>query len=132
VPQAITAFFPGLSGSPAALLFSITFVLIVAGCFLHGDPLILIVVPLVLPAVASFGINLIHFGMLVVFCVAIGQQTPPVGSTLFVVSAIAELDIMTVTRSNLWFILLFILLAAVLILIPELALFLPRLVYPNV
>ena len=131
IPQIAAEIFLNLSNNPSIILILTSFVLIIAGCLLHGDPMVLIVVPLVLPSVLNMGIDLIHFGMLVVFCCAIGQQTPPVGSTLFVVSAISGVDMMKITKSNLPFIGLFILLLSLLIFVPEIVMFLPNAVFPT-
>jgi TRAP-type C4-dicarboxylate transport system permease large subunit len=127
VPQLLTAWFVQLTRDPTLLLFVITVLLIIVGCFLHGDPILLIIVPILLPAVKALGIDLIHFGMIVVFTVAIGQQTPPVGSTLFVVSALSGRGIMEITAANLPFILVIAAIMYVLLFFPLLVLFLPRL-----
>ena len=130
IPQAITKIFVGLSSDPTIILILFTLLLMIAGCFLHGDPIVLIIIPMMLPTVKMLGINLVHFGMIVVFTVAIGQQTPPVGSTLFVVSALSGLDIVAITKKNLAFIGLFVLITTLLILFPEIVLYLPRKVFP--
>jgi C4-dicarboxylate transporter DctM subunit len=127
VPQLLTAWFVQLTRDPTALLLVITVLLIVAGCFLHGDPILLIIVPILLPAVKALGIDLLHFGMIVVFTVAIGQQTPPVGSTLFVVSALSGRGIMEITAANLPFVLVITAIMYLLLFVPSLVLFLPRL-----
>jgi C4-dicarboxylate transporter DctM subunit len=127
VPQILTAWFLGLTRDPTLLLLAITVLLIVAGCVLHGDPILLIIVPILLPAVKALGIDLVHFGMIVTFTVAIGQQTPPVGSTLFVVSALSGRGIMEVTAANLPFILAITAIMYLLLFFPALVLFLPRL-----
>jgi tripartite ATP-independent transporter DctM subunit len=127
VPQLLTEWFLGLTRDPTLLLVVITVLLIAAGCLLHGDPIMLIIVPILLPAVKALGIDLVHFGMIVVFTVAIGQQTPPVGSTLFVASALSGRGILEVTVANLPFILVITAIMYVLLFFPALVLFLPRL-----
>jgi tripartite ATP-independent transporter DctM subunit len=127
VPQLLTAWFLGLTRDPTLLLLVITVLLILAGCFLHGDPILLMIVPILLPAVKALGIDLVHFGMLVVFTVALGQQTPPVGSTLFVVSALSGRGILEISVANLPFILVIAGVMYLLLFFPQLVLFLPRL-----
>ncbi|MGH7265630.1 MAG: TRAP transporter large permease [Candidatus Rokuibacteriota bacterium] len=127
VPQLLTAWFVQLTRDPTLLLLVLTVLLIVAGCLLHGDPIMLLIVPILLPAVKALGIDLLHFGMIVVFTVAIGQQTPPVGSTLFVVSALSGRGIMEITAANLPFILVITAIMYILLFVPQLVLFLPRL-----
>jgi tripartite ATP-independent transporter DctM subunit len=126
VPQTITAYFLGLTTNPLLTLIIITIFLIFAGTILHGSPLQLIIVPMFLPLVNSLGIDPILFGIVVVFCVGIGQQTPPVGSALFVTSALAETDLMTITRWNWPLIGVITLIMYTIILVPDIALFLPR------
>lgn len=127
VPQIVTAWFLEFTRDPTLLLLVITVLLIVVGCFLHGDPILLIIVPILLPAVKALGIDLVHFGLIVTFTIAIGQQTPPVGSTLFVVSALSGRDIMEITAANIPFILVITAIMYVLLFVPQLVLFLPRL-----
>ena len=127
VPQIVTAWFLGFTRDPTLLLLVITALLVVVGCFLHGDPILLIIVPILLPAVRALGIDLVHFGLIVTFTIAIGQQTPPVGSTLFVVSALSGRDIMEITAANIPFILVITAIMYLLLFVPQLVLFLPRL-----
>jgi tripartite ATP-independent transporter DctM subunit len=128
VPQLLTAWFLTLTRDPTLLLLIITVLLIVVGCVLHGDPILLIIVPILLPAVKALGIDLLHFGMIVVFTIAIGQQTPPVGSTLFVVSALSGRGILEITAANVPFILVITGVMYLLLFFPQLVVFLPRLV----
>jgi C4-dicarboxylate transporter DctM subunit len=127
VPQLLTAWFLSLTRDPTLLLLVITVLLIVVGSFLHGDPILLIIVPILLPAVKALGIDLLHFGMIVVFTIAIGQQTPPVGSTLFVVSALSGRGIMEITAANLPFIGVIAAIMYLLLFAPQLVLVVPRL-----
>ena len=84
-------------------------------------------VPILYPAVTVLGIDPLHFGMIMVFCVAIGQQTPPVGSTLFVVSAIARRNIFAISRANIPFILALVAVLVLIILVPRITFMLPEL-----
>lgn len=127
VPQAVAAWFTGVTTDPVLTLVLITLVLIVLGGPLDATPLLLIVVPIMLPLVKALGIDLIHFGILVIFTIAISQQTPPVGSPLFVVSAISGEDIFNITRENVPFILAVGLLMYLILFFPEIVLLVPRL-----
>jgi TRAP-type C4-dicarboxylate transport system permease large subunit len=96
---------------------------IVAGMIL--DPLIPVLVPIILPILLTFNIDLIHFGVLMVIAVVIGQVTPPMAIALFIAGRIAQVDQMDVLRANmpfLWGILAFLLIA---IAVPEVATWLP-------
>ncbi|MFY0312662.1 TRAP transporter large permease [Leisingera sp. D0M16] len=108
-----------LQVSPVLFLVMLSVIMIVAGTFLDGIAMIFIVVPLFFPAIELLGIHPVHFGMVVVLCWGIGQQTPPVGAALFITSAIAKVDMLTLTRANLPFIAVMLLVLAAVILFPE-------------
>ena len=105
--------------SPTLFLVVLSVILIIAGTFLDGIAMMFIIVPLFFPAVQLLGIDPIHFGMVVVLCWGIGQQTPPVGAALFITSVIAKVDIFALTRANLPFIAVMILVLLAVILFPE-------------
>lgn len=105
--------------SPTAFLFMLSVILIVAGTFLDGIAMVYIIVPLFFPAVQVLGIDPVHFGMVVVICWGIGQQTPPVGAALFITAAIAKVDMLSLTRANLPFIFVMLLVLVAIILFPE-------------
>ncbi len=128
VPQAITRFIIGLHLGRIGVLLVLTLFLIILGTFLHGDPIMFLVVPMILPVVQAMEVNLIVFGLVVCFAIGIGQQTPPVGSCLYVTSAISGSDVLSITRVNWPFILVMIVLAILIILVPEIVLFIPRIV----
>ena len=104
IPQQVSQWFLAFHIGPNLFLVFVCLLLIGLGCIMHGDPMMLLTVPILMPAVRALGIDPVHFGILVVLCVAIGQQTPPVGSTLFVVSALTGKNIFAITRANLPFI----------------------------
>lgn len=128
VPQAITRFIVSLELGYHNVLLVLTFVLIVLGTFLHGDPIMFLVVPMFLPVVQQLNIDLVFFGILVCFTIGIGQQTPPVGSCLYVTSAISGSDVLSITKINWAFILVMIALAVLMIYVPELTLFIPTVI----
>ncbi|UXX82569.1 TRAP transporter large permease [Roseovarius pelagicus] len=105
--------------SPVLFLVLLSAIMIIAGTFLDGIAMIFIIVPLFFPAIELLGIHPVHFGMVVVLCWGIGQQTPPVGAALFITSAIARVDIFSLTRANLPFIAVMLLVLAAVILFPE-------------
>ncbi|AKI00870.1 TRAP transporter, DctM subunit [Hoeflea sp. IMCC20628] len=113
--------------SPVMFLILLSAVMIVAGTFLDGIAMIFIIVPLFFPAINLLGIDPVHFGMVVVLCWGIGQQTPPVGAALFITSVIAKVDMLSLTRANLPFIAVMVLVLLAVILFPDaLVLWLPR------
>ena len=105
--------------NPTMFLIVLSAVLIIAGTFLDGIAMMFIVVPLFMPVITLLGIDPIHFGMVVVICWGIGQQTPPVGAALFITSVIARVDILSITRANLPFIGVMLIVLALVILFPD-------------
>jgi C4-dicarboxylate transporter DctM subunit len=81
------------------LLLNVAFLIL--GMFLHSAAAIILVIPVVMPVVLAFGIDPIHFGLVVTLNLAIGQQTPPVASVLMAACAIAKSDIWETTKVNL-------------------------------
>jgi TRAP-type C4-dicarboxylate transport system permease large subunit len=98
----------------------------VLGTLMDMSPLILILTPILLPVVKLLGVDPVHFGMIMMINLGIGLITPPVGTVLFVGSAVSKLRIGVVTRAmKPFFIALFIVLMMVTY-IPGLSLWLPR------
>jgi C4-dicarboxylate transporter, DctM subunit len=81
------------------LLLNVAFLIL--GMFLHSAAAIILVIPVVMPVVLAFGIDPIHFGLVVTLNLAIGQQTPPVASVLMASCAIAKSDIWETSKVNL-------------------------------
>jgi tripartite ATP-independent transporter DctM subunit len=96
---------------------------IIAGMFL--DPLIPVLVPVILPLLTLYQIDLIHFGALMVMCVVIGQLTPPLAIALIITARIAECDQMKIFMANLPFLLAIMAFLILMMLVPELATWLP-------
>lgn len=129
VPQMIVNYATSLPLDSTSMLIIITLLLIIAGTFLHGAPLQLIIVPILLPLIRQIGIDPLLFGIVVVFCVGIGQQTPPVGSALYVTSSLSGSDILEITKENIPFIFSIIVTMYLIIFFPKIALFLPKLLF---
>lgn len=127
VPQLVTESFLALTADPTLMLVLITALLIVLGGPLDATPLLVIVVPILIPVVKALGVDLIHFGIIVIFTIAISQQTPPVGNPLFVVSAISGEDIIKITKENIPFIVVMGILTYLILFFPEIVLLIPRL-----
>lgn len=84
IPQAVSAALLGLTNNSILILLIMNVILLVAGTFMDVTPAILIFTPLFLPIVQTFGMNPVHFGLILVYNLCIGNITPPVGNTLFV------------------------------------------------
>ncbi|MBN8508235.1 MAG: TRAP transporter large permease [Burkholderiales bacterium] len=126
IPMKVTAYLTGLSDNPTVILALINLLLLILGCLMDMSPLILILTPILLPVVKAIGIDPVHFGMIMMVNLGIGLITPPVGTVLFVGSAVAKLKIGVVTKAMMpFFTALFIVLLMVTY-IPWLSLWLPR------
>jgi tripartite ATP-independent transporter DctM subunit len=127
LPDRVTEFFTSISDNKYVILFSINIMLLLLGTLMDMAPLILILTPILLPVVQSLGMDPVHFGMMIMVNLGMGLITPPVGSVLFVGSAVAKLPIETVTKSLYpFFVALFLVLMAVTY-IPALSLWFPGL-----
>jgi tripartite ATP-independent transporter DctM subunit len=98
VPAKITAFFLTLSDNRDVILILINIMLLVLGCLMDMAPLILICTPILLPVVTRFGVDPVHFGMIMLLNLGIGLLTPPVGATLFVGCAVGKVSMEDVMR----------------------------------
>ena len=101
VPAKATLLFVSIASNKYELLLMINIMLIVLGTFMDMAPMILICTPILLPVVLKFGIDPVHFGMILLVNSGIGLITPPVGPTLFVGCAIGKVTIEEVSR-ELW------------------------------
>jgi tripartite ATP-independent transporter DctM subunit len=127
IPATVTSFFTTISDNKYVILLLINVMLLLLGCLMDMAPLILILTPILLPVVKSLGVDPVHFGMIMMVNLGIGLITPPVGTLLFVGSAISKLKLGVITRAMVpFFGALFIVLMMVTY-IPALSLWLPRL-----
>ena len=127
VPAQLAAWIKTVSEQPWTYLLLINVLLMLVGMFMESIAAILILVPVLMPIAIDFGIEPVHFGLVVVMNFAIGMVTPPYGITLFVASSIAERSIVQVSRRMFW---PWLMMTAILVLVtyvPDIPLFLPRL-----
>jgi tripartite ATP-independent transporter DctM subunit len=101
VPAKATHFFLNISNNKYVILALINIMLLILGTIMDMAPLLLICTPILLPVVTSYGIDPVHFGIIMMLNLSIGLVTPPVGSTLFVGCAIGKVSIERVSR-KLW------------------------------
>lgn len=93
IPQMITEFMVNMTDSPIVILLVINLLLLFVGMFLEGGAALVILAPLLVPAVKTFGIDPIHFGMIFIVNIMIGGLTPPFGSMMFTVCTIVGVKI---------------------------------------
>ena len=126
IPQSIAMLLEGTDVNPIVFLIVVNLLILALGCILDATTIILVIVPLFIPTCEVLGIDLVHFGVLVVVNSMIGLITPPYGILLFVINAVTDIPLREII-SEIWAFLL-ILIAALLImlLVPDLVLWLPR------
>ncbi len=127
LPTRITEFFTSLSDNKYVILMYLNIMLLLVGTLMDMAPLILILTPVLLPVTNSLGIDPVHFGMIMMVNLGIGLITPPVGSVLFVASAVSKQKIETVVRAMLPFYGMLLVVLAMVTYIPAISLWLPGL-----
>lgn len=126
VPQAMAAWVDGLQLSRLQFLFMVNALFLVLGCFLDVSVLLLVFVPMLLPAAKMLGVDLVHFGVLVVLNMMIGLIHPPFGMLLFVTKALTGIPIGEMMREGWLFLVMLLGLLVAMTLFPEIVLWLPR------
>ncbi|MGM7922692.1 TRAP transporter large permease [Yersinia enterocolitica] len=126
LPERITEFFTSVSDNKYVILMCINIMLLLIGTLMDMAPLILILTPVLMPVTNSLGIDPVHFGMIMLINLGIGLITPPVGSVLFVASAVSKQKIEQVVKAMLPFYGALFLVLMLVTYIPEISLWLPR------
>lgn len=126
LPTRITEFFTSLSDNKYVILMYLNVMLLLIGTLMDMAPIILILTPVLLPVTNSLGIDPVHFGMIMMVNLGIGLITPPVGSVLFVASAVSKQKIETVVRAMLPFYGMLLVVLGMVTYIPAISLWLPR------
>ena len=126
VPQMIAQFLANLSVGKYLFLFIVNIVILLLGCFLDANTVMLIFIPLLLPACRMLGVDLVHFGVVVSINTMIGLITPPYGILIFVINNITNEKIGEIVKELIPFLIMHISLLMVLTFIPDIVLFLPR------
>jgi tripartite ATP-independent transporter DctM subunit len=126
MPAKVTAFFLTLSGNKYVILMLINVLLLVLGCLIDMAPSILISTPILMPVMLNFGVDPVHFGMIMLLNLGIGLCHPPVGTTLFVGCAVGKVTMEQVMREIWPFYGAMFLVLMLVTYLPELSLWLPR------
>jgi C4-dicarboxylate transporter, DctM subunit len=127
VPKDVQTWLAGFELSKAGFLLLVNIVLLVLGCLMEGGTILLVIVPIFIPAAQALGIDLVHFGLVVTVNLMIGLITPPYGLLLFIVASMSKQPIGPLIRETLpW---AFVLIVALMIMtyLPDTVLWLPRL-----
>nr|WP_304363784.1 TRAP transporter large permease [Jiella sp. LLJ827] len=127
IPARMQVFVDALDLSPTAFLILVNVVFLLLGCLLDAATLILVIIPLFIPACRALGIDLVHFGVVAVVNCMIGLITPPYGIVLFVINAVTGIPLRAIIREIWLFMAVLVAALLILILFPDIVLWLPRL-----
>jgi len=127
IPEMISTFLLESLSNKFVIFLAINIILLVVGTFMDITPAVLIFTPIFLPVVTALGMDPVHFGIVIVLNLCIGICTPPVGTLLFVGSGVAKVSVTQVIRPLLPFLIIMIAVLMLIIFIPEISMFLPKL-----
>ena len=127
VPEALTVIIDVLSIGDSQFMRILAMLLLASIAGMILDPLIPVLLPIILPTLLAFNVDLLHFGVLMVIAVVIGQVTPPLAIALIIAGRIANVDQMVVLRANMPFLFALIAFMFLAIAVPEIATWLPGL-----
>jgi C4-dicarboxylate transporter DctM subunit len=126
IPEAIKALLTAWDLSVFEFLILVNLLLLALGCVLEGTTILLVVVPVLIPTAKALGLDLVHFGVVVVVNIMLGLITPPYGLLLFVMSRIANVPMRDIVRESLPFLGAMIVALILITFFPEIVLWLPR------
>ena len=126
VPQSMAHWVDTLQLSRLSFLLLVNLIFLVLGCFLDVSVLLLVFVPMLLPAVKALGIDLVHFGVLVVLNMMIGMIHPPFGMLLFVTKALTGIPIGDMMKEGWPFLVMLLMLLVAMTVFPQIVLWLPQ------
>ena len=129
IPQQLAEGILNITDQQWMILLILNFFFLVIGFFLHSAAAIILVVPIVIPLITAAGIDPVHFGLVVTLNLAIGQQTPPVASVLITSCAVARANIWEVSKVNVWFVMVLLLVLLLCTYVPSVPLFLVEYFY---
>lgn len=127
LPKTVSAVLTGFDLSPTGFLLLANLILLVLGAFLEATTIILVVLPVLVPAAQALGVDPVHFGVIAIANIMIGLVTPPYGLLLFVMAKIANVSMRALVRETLPFLAVMIVALGIITYVPDLVLFLPRL-----
>lgn len=126
IPDVIAGIFFGFTNNKYVMLLIINIIFLILGMFVDTSCIQVVFVPMVLPLVRAMGIDLVHFGVVIVLNMMIGLSTPPFGMLLFIVSGISGTPLRTVIKEIFPMILVLIIVLLMITYIPDIVLFIPR------
>jgi tripartite ATP-independent transporter DctM subunit len=130
IPEILANLLLSISHNKYVLLFLINVLLLILGMFLDPTPIILLAAPILFPIATQIGIDPVHFGVVFVMNMAIGQITPPVGATLYTTAKVANCPLQKMIKPMLPLIIIMFVMVLVISFIPPLVLTIPNSIMP--
>lgn len=127
IPNMLTEAIMGMTDSKVVVMLFIIAILLVVGCFMDTTPAMMILAPILLPIAQSFGVDPVHFGMIMVVTLAVGFITPPLGVNLFVAARVGNTTLEEVCSGILQFIVVMIVDVLIITFVPAVSMWLPNL-----
>jgi C4-dicarboxylate transporter DctM subunit len=127
VPQAVLAFMQAIDAGPLTFLLIVNIVFLIAGMFIDPGAAMLVLVPALFPVAKSFGIDPVHFGLVIGVTVCIAMISPPFGLDIFVAASTLNKKVVDITRGVWPFIVVNLIVLAIVTYVPGVATFLPNL-----
>lgn len=125
LPDNIISSLLNFGASQSAVLWIVIGVILLMGCFLDGNAIFMITLPIFMPIITMFEINPINFGVVMTLLIMIGNLTPPVGMCLFAVESYAQVGIMPLAKRVAPYLIVILLVTLIMAFVPQIALFLP-------
>ena len=129
LPQSLASFIVKLSENKYVILTIVMLFVFVVGMFMEATANVLLLTPIFLPIIVSYGFDPVHFGIIYMILITMGGMTPPIGVTMYTTCSILDCPVETYTKESIPFIAGIIILLILLAVFPDLCLFLPNLVY---
>ena len=128
-PETVVRIMQGLTSNGTLALCLVILFLFVLGLFVEGIPVLIVFAPILVPAMEAYGVDTMYFGVVLVLTVLVGSITPPVGSLLYLGASIAQTTVSKAGKEVWIFVAMIMIVIALLVIFPQLVLFLPNLLY---
>ncbi len=129
IPEKLAEFLLGISSNPNVLMIMISLFLVFAGLFVDATALILMLTPILLPVARQVGIDPVHFGLVFILSAAMGNQTPPVGASMYASCSVLGATIEEYIQASWPFLIVTVIAILLIIFFPQIVLFIPNLIF---
>jgi len=128
IPDQIIYNLTNMSATQSGVIAMVIIIILILGCFLEGNAIFIITIPIFAPIAQQFGIDLVNFGVVMTLLIMIGNLTPPVGMCLFAVTSFSKVSIGTLAKEVLPYLIGIFIVTVLIAYVPQIATFLPNLI----